>query len=149
MTEVQALRALDSMQQQLASRRPLGSAGQHQPVSACAMALGFAGAQNLDTQVRALAQQAGGGGQLKLPHKFRAKAMAERGSSTLIRGDMEEAHGITVWDFIQSAAAHGHSGPRRSGLTAACPACRQPSRSVGWMGCEMMVGCLVQVIGCL
>jgi len=70
------------------------------------MAYGFAWVQNLDTQVKALAQQAASGGKLQLPGGFKAKEGADRGSNTMIRNDMSAAQGITVWDFIQSAAAH-------------------------------------------
>jgi hypothetical protein len=62
--------------------------------------------QNLDTQVKALAQQAASGGKLQLPGGFKAKEGADRGSNTMIRNDMSEAQGVTVWDFIQAAAAH-------------------------------------------
>ncbi len=67
---------------------------------------GFAAVQNLDTQVEALAQQAAKGGEVQLPDHFQVKYMADRGSDTMIRADMSAAKGITVWDFIQSAAAH-------------------------------------------
>ena len=71
------------------------------------MAYGFAWVQNLDTQVKALAQQAASGGKLQLPGGFKVKEGADRGSNTMIRNDMSEAQGIiTVWDFIRSAAAH-------------------------------------------
>jgi hypothetical protein len=101
------LQALDSMQQQLASRKQQPRSGsQHQQVGVSYMALGFAAVQNLDTQVEALAQQAAKGGKLQLPDHFQVKPMADRGSDTMIRPDMSAATGITVWDFIQSAAAH-------------------------------------------
>jgi hypothetical protein len=106
MTEAQALQALDTMQQQLASRQPRGSGAQRQQVGVSDIAYGFAWVQNLDTQVKALAQQAASGGELQLPSGFEAKAGADRGSDTMIRNDMSAAQGITVWDFIQSAAAH-------------------------------------------
>ena len=48
------------------------------------------------------------GGQLHLPVGFDPKAMKEHGSSSsTIRPDMQQSGGITVWEFIQSAAAHG------------------------------------------
>jgi hypothetical protein len=95
------------MQQQLASRQPHGSGAQRQQRGVSDMAYGFAWVQNLDTQVKALAQQVASGGKLQLPGGFKAKEGADRGSNTMIRNDMSEAKGIiTVWDFIQSAAAH-------------------------------------------
>jgi hypothetical protein len=102
MTEAQALQALDSMQRQLASQPPHGGGAQRQQLSVSDMAEGFAWAQSLDTQVTALAQQAASGGKLQLPAGFRAKEGADRGSNTMISA----AQGVTVWDFIQSAAAH-------------------------------------------
>jgi hypothetical protein len=106
MTEAQALQALDSMQRQLAPRQPRGSSAQRQQVGVSDIAYGFAWVQSLDTQVKALAQQAASGGKLQLPGGFKAKEGADRGSNTMIRNDMSAAQGITVWDFIQSAAAH-------------------------------------------
>jgi hypothetical protein len=102
MTEAQALQALDSMQRQLAIQ-PHGSGAQR---SVPDMACGFSAVWNLDKQVMALAQQVASGGEQQLPRSFKAKAMAHSGSNTMIRPDMTAAQGITVWDFIQSAAAH-------------------------------------------
>ncbi len=39
------------------------------------------------------------------PPASESKAMKDRGSSTTIRGDMQQSTGITVWAFIQHAAA--------------------------------------------
>ncbi len=75
--QAQALQALDSMQQQQASRKQQPHSGsQHQQVGVSDMALGFAAIQNLDTQVEALAQQAAKGGKLQLPDHFQVKPMA-------------------------------------------------------------------------
>jgi hypothetical protein len=101
----QATQALDSMQRQLAMRQSRGSSQQQQQqqqrVSLADMALGFSAIWNLDTQ------QAAEGGQLQLPLGFRPKAMQESTSNTMIRHDMQQPNGITVWEFIQSAAALG------------------------------------------
>jgi hypothetical protein len=104
MTEDQALQALDSMQQQLASH---GSSQQRQKVGVSDIAYGFAYVHNLDTQIKALAQQRATGGKLHLPPSpFEPKAMKAHGSSTTIRSDMQQSRtGITVWEFIQHAAA--------------------------------------------
>jgi hypothetical protein len=107
MIEAQALQALDRMQQQLASLRPRSSSGQREKVGVSDMAYGFAYLQNLNTQIEALAQQMATGGKLHLPAGFDLKAMKDHGSSTTIRPDMQQSGGITVWEFIQSAAAHG------------------------------------------
>jgi hypothetical protein len=105
LTEAQTLQALDGMQQQLASPPPRGSSKQRRKVGVSDMAYGFAYVQNLDTQIKALAQQRATGGKLHLPAGFEPKAMKDHSSSTTIRPDMQQSTGITVWEFIQHAAA--------------------------------------------